>query len=170
MEAKVNLGQILQGGLAALVGWLFKTVNDMQQEVATLKVEDEDKIGYITQTTLSMDDTSEIINMLKNDENIRMIFSISQSFNNNWDIISSNNSAFEYYISTMNQYSREFLKFQWDEYLDEDKQPFIDAVKIIRNNITNKINNIWTTKIQELLYLITPHNNSYQLRTHYILF
>ena len=112
----------------------------------------------------------EIINMLKNDENIRMIFSISQSFNNNWDIISSNNSAFEYYISTMNQYSREFLKFQWDEYLDEDKQPFIDAVKIIRNNITNKINNIWTTKIQELLYLITPHNNSYQLRTHYILF
>ena len=39
MEAKVNLGQILQGGLAALVGWLFKTVNDMQQEVATLKAQ-----------------------------------------------------------------------------------------------------------------------------------
>ena len=37
MKAQVNLGQILQGGLAALVGWLFKTVNDLQQEVATLK-------------------------------------------------------------------------------------------------------------------------------------
>ena len=39
MKATVNLGQILQGGLAALVGWLFKTVNDMQQEVATLKAQ-----------------------------------------------------------------------------------------------------------------------------------
>ena len=35
-------------------------------EVAALKVEDEDKVGYITQTTLSMDDTSEIIDALKN--------------------------------------------------------------------------------------------------------
>tara|TARA_R100001463_G_scaffold5235_3_gene18243 strand:- start:644 stop:856 length:213 start_codon:yes stop_codon:yes gene_type:complete len=41
MEAKINLSQILQGGLAALVGWLFKTVNDMQQEVATLKAQVE---------------------------------------------------------------------------------------------------------------------------------
>tara|TARA_B100000214_G_scaffold373466_1_gene353862 strand:+ start:305 stop:517 length:213 start_codon:yes stop_codon:yes gene_type:complete len=39
VEAKVNLSQILQGGLAALVGWLFKTVNDLQQEVATLKAQ-----------------------------------------------------------------------------------------------------------------------------------
>ena len=39
MEAKINLNQILQGGLAALVGWLFKTVNDLQQEVATLKAQ-----------------------------------------------------------------------------------------------------------------------------------
>ena len=39
MEAKVNLSQILQGGLAALVGWLFKTVNDLQQEVAVLKAQ-----------------------------------------------------------------------------------------------------------------------------------
>jgi len=39
MKAQVNLGQILQGGLAALVGWLFKTVNDLQQEVATLKAQ-----------------------------------------------------------------------------------------------------------------------------------
>ena len=39
MKATVNLGQILQGGLAALVGWLFKTVNDIQQEVATLKAQ-----------------------------------------------------------------------------------------------------------------------------------
>lgn len=39
MKAQVNLGQILQGGLAALVGWLFKTVNDLQQEVAVLMVQ-----------------------------------------------------------------------------------------------------------------------------------
>ena len=35
------------------------------EEVASLKIEDENKIGYITQTTLSMDDTSEIIDVLK---------------------------------------------------------------------------------------------------------
>ena len=39
MKSQVNLGQILQGGLAALVGWLFKTVNDMQQQVATLNAQ-----------------------------------------------------------------------------------------------------------------------------------
>ena len=35
------------------------------EEVAALKVEDEDKVGYLTQTTLSMDDTAEIIAALK---------------------------------------------------------------------------------------------------------
>lgn len=39
MKATVNLNQVLQGGLAALVGWLFKTVNDLQQEVAVLMVQ-----------------------------------------------------------------------------------------------------------------------------------
>jgi|TARA_Y100000114_G_C11507282_1_gene207287 hypothetical protein len=39
MKAQVNLSQILQGGLAALVGWLFKTVNDLQQEVAVAMVQ-----------------------------------------------------------------------------------------------------------------------------------
>jgi len=39
MKQQVNLGQVLQGGLAALVGWLFKTVNDLQQEVAVLMVQ-----------------------------------------------------------------------------------------------------------------------------------
>ena len=39
MEAKKNLNQVLQGGLAALVGWLFKTVNDLQQQVTALQVE-----------------------------------------------------------------------------------------------------------------------------------
>ena len=39
MKATVNLNQILQGGLAGLVAWLFKTVNDTQQEVATLKAQ-----------------------------------------------------------------------------------------------------------------------------------
>jgi len=39
VKATVNLNQILQGGLAGLVGWLFKTVNDLQQEVTALQVE-----------------------------------------------------------------------------------------------------------------------------------
>ena len=39
MKAQVNLSQVLQGGLAALVGWLFKTENDLQQEVAVLMVQ-----------------------------------------------------------------------------------------------------------------------------------
>ena len=39
MKAQVNLSQVLQGGLTALVGWLFKTVNDLQQEVAVLMVQ-----------------------------------------------------------------------------------------------------------------------------------
>ena len=38
-KTQVNLSQVLQGGLAALVGWLFKTVNDLQQEVAVLMVQ-----------------------------------------------------------------------------------------------------------------------------------
>lgn len=42
MKAQVNLSQVLQGGLAALVGWLFKTVNDLQQEVAVLMVQISD--------------------------------------------------------------------------------------------------------------------------------
>tara|TARA_Y100001937_G_C7112416_1_gene328363 strand:+ start:919 stop:1134 length:216 start_codon:yes stop_codon:yes gene_type:complete len=39
MKTQVNLSQVLQGGLAALVGWLFKTVNDLQQEVSVLMVQ-----------------------------------------------------------------------------------------------------------------------------------
>lgn len=39
MKATVNLNQILQGGLAALVGWLFKTVNDLQSQVAVLMIQ-----------------------------------------------------------------------------------------------------------------------------------
>ncbi|BAQ84789.1 hypothetical protein [uncultured Mediterranean phage uvMED] len=42
MKATVNLNQILQGGLAGLVAWLFKTVNDLQQEVAVLIVQIND--------------------------------------------------------------------------------------------------------------------------------
>ncbi len=41
MKAQVNLSQVLQGGLAALVGWLFKTVNDLQQSVAIYMVQIE---------------------------------------------------------------------------------------------------------------------------------
>ena len=39
MKATINLNQVLQGGLAGLVAWLFKTVNDLQQEVTALQVE-----------------------------------------------------------------------------------------------------------------------------------
>ena len=39
MKATVNLNQILQGGLAALVAWLFKTVNDLQSQVAVYMVQ-----------------------------------------------------------------------------------------------------------------------------------
>ena len=39
MTATVPLSQILQGGLAALVGWLFKTVNDLQQQVAVYNIQ-----------------------------------------------------------------------------------------------------------------------------------
>jgi len=39
MKTTVNLSQVLQGGLAALVGWLFKTVNDLQQSVAVYMVQ-----------------------------------------------------------------------------------------------------------------------------------
>ena len=41
MKAQVNISQILQGGLAALVAWLFKTVNDLQQSVAVYMVQIE---------------------------------------------------------------------------------------------------------------------------------
>ena len=36
---KINPGQILQGGLAALVAWLFRTVQTLTNEVAVLKAE-----------------------------------------------------------------------------------------------------------------------------------
>ncbi len=36
---KINPSQILQGGLAALVAWLFKTVQQLTNEVSVLKAE-----------------------------------------------------------------------------------------------------------------------------------
>jgi len=36
---KINPSQILQGGLAALVAWLFKTVQTLTNEVSVLKAE-----------------------------------------------------------------------------------------------------------------------------------
>ena len=36
---KINPSQILQGGLAALVAWLFRTVQQLTNEVAVLKSE-----------------------------------------------------------------------------------------------------------------------------------
>jgi len=39
MEMKINPSQIVQGGLAALVAWLFRTVQQLTNEVAVLKAE-----------------------------------------------------------------------------------------------------------------------------------
>ena len=39
MEMKINPSQIVQGGLAALVAWLFRTVQQLTNEVAVLKTE-----------------------------------------------------------------------------------------------------------------------------------
>ena len=39
MEMKINPSQIIQGGLAALVAWLFRTVQQLTNEVAVLKTE-----------------------------------------------------------------------------------------------------------------------------------
>ena len=39
MKATVNLNQVLQGGLAALVAWLFQTVNQLQSQVAVYMVQ-----------------------------------------------------------------------------------------------------------------------------------
>ena len=36
---KINPSQIIQGGLAALVSWLFRTVQQLSNEVAVLKAE-----------------------------------------------------------------------------------------------------------------------------------
>lgn len=36
---KVNPSQIIQGGLVALVAWLFRTVQQLTNEVAVLKAE-----------------------------------------------------------------------------------------------------------------------------------
>jgi len=36
---KINASQILQGGLAALVAWLFRTVQTLTNEVSVLKAE-----------------------------------------------------------------------------------------------------------------------------------
>jgi len=39
MKTQINLSQILQGGLAALVAWLFKTVNELQQMAVVYQVQ-----------------------------------------------------------------------------------------------------------------------------------
>jgi hypothetical protein len=39
MKTQVNLSQILQGGLAGLVAWLFKTVNELQKMAVVYQVQ-----------------------------------------------------------------------------------------------------------------------------------
>ena len=113
---------------------------------------------------------NEIISLFNNDENIREIFSLGSTFDKQWDIIESENPGFEYYISTMKNYDRIFLEIQWEELLEDEKEPFIDAAELIQNNIQNKINKVWRDKIQDLLYLLTPHNGVYNVRHNYVIF
>jgi len=39
MKTQINLAQLLQGGLAGLVAWLFKTVNELQQMAVVYQVQ-----------------------------------------------------------------------------------------------------------------------------------
>ena len=112
----------------------------------------------------------EIISLFKNDENIREIFSLGSTFDQQWDIINSDDPGLEYYRSTMKNYDRIFLEIQWESLLPEEKQPFQEAVQLIKNNIINNINKVWRDKIQDLLYLLTPRNGTYNVRQNYIIF
>ena len=56
-EVEGTLGQLPAGGIV-----LIENLDDIQN----LKFENEDKLAYVTQTTLSVDDTKEIIDALKN--------------------------------------------------------------------------------------------------------
>ncbi len=55
-EVEGTLGQLPSGGIV-----LIENLDDIQN----LKFENEDKLAYVTQTTLSVDDTKEIIDALK---------------------------------------------------------------------------------------------------------
>ncbi len=55
-EVEGTLGQLPAGGIV-----LIENLDDIQN----LKFENEDKLAYVTQTTLSVDDTKEIIDALK---------------------------------------------------------------------------------------------------------
>ena len=55
-EVEGTLGQLPAGGIV-----LIENLDDIQN----LKFENEDKLAYVTQTTLSVDDTTEIIDALK---------------------------------------------------------------------------------------------------------
>ncbi len=55
-EVEGTLGQLPEGAIV-----LIENIDDIQN----LKFENEDKLAYVTQTTLSVDDTKEIINALK---------------------------------------------------------------------------------------------------------
>ena len=113
---------------------------------------------------------TEILAMFDNDENVREIFSLGSLFDKQWAMINSENPEMEYFMSTIQEYDRIFLEIQWGEFSEEEKEPFLDATNVIKNNIYNKINIVWKEKIQDLLYLLTPHNGAYNLRYEYFIF
>ena len=113
---------------------------------------------------------AEILAMFGDDENTREIFSLGPLFDKQWVIINSENPGMEYFMSTVQEYDRSFLEIQWAEFSEEEKEPFLDATNVIKNNIYNKINIVWKEKIQDLFYLLTPHNGTYNLRYEYFIF
>ena len=127
-------------------------------------------LGHDSIKTKYLDIFEEILAMFDNDENTREIFSLGPLFDKQWGIINSENPAMEYFMSTMQEYDRSFLEIQWNEFSEEEKGPFLDATNIVKNNIYNKINIVWKEKIQDLLYLLTPHNGVYNMRYEYFIF
>ena len=128
---------------------------------------------YPTENTTSLKDKyptiyNEIINMFKRDDDVRTVFSMTSGSNLHIKILESENPGLIYYMSTMTQFSPEFLLSQWwDELSIEEQTPFIEGANIIITALTKKVNRVWKYRIQDLLYLITPHNNIHKFRDNF---
>ena len=81
MEMKVNPSQIIQGGLAALVAWLFRTVQQLTNEVAVLKAEVVNANERLAEVITIVSGISGEINFIKNNHYIYVIMSHHGLFN-----------------------------------------------------------------------------------------
>ena len=136
-------------------------------------LEDNKYSIFPSENTISLKDKyqtiyNEIINMFKKDDDVQTVFSLTPDSHLHLKIIESNNPGLIYYMSTMTQFSPEFLLSQWwDELSIEEQTPFIEGANIIIQTLTKKVNKIWKYRIQDLLYLITPHNNTHRFRDNF---